>query len=97
MTGTDSFTRDELETIIRYDQTPGKAIIWTCDQALMRRLEAKGIKPVRVENTPVGRVFGKEYEVEKKWVKVSPPRQMSEAQREAIRQRGRPSFTKGQN
>lgn len=77
-------TNEERETVIRYDQTPEEANVWTCDPALMRRLEARGVKPSRVEKDG-GRVFAKEYRVPKRWVKISPPRQVSESQREAAR------------
>ena len=78
-------TQEERETIITYNQGPDEAHIFTCDPVLMRHLESKGVRPERIE-TAGGRISAKEYRVPKRWVKVNPPRQVTESQREAARQ-----------
>ncbi len=46
----------------------------------------RGIKPIR-EDRSEGRVIACTYEVPKSWIKISPPRRVSEEQRETARAR----------
>lgn len=78
------YTREEQETVIRWDQTPDDAWIWTCDPVLIRRLAAKGVEPVRIERTPDGGEFGRAYRVPKRWIRVSPPRAVTPARRQQL-------------
>ena len=78
--------RHERETIVGYDETPDEANVYTCNAALMRKIEGHGIVAYR-EHRSNGKVYAKEYHVPKRWVKISPPRRVSLEQRE--RQRGR--------
>ena len=82
----ESDPRHERETIIGYDESPDEAHVYTCNAALMRRIEAQGIVAYR-EHRNDGKVYAKEYRVPKRWVKIAPPRKVSEAQREQQRQR----------
>jgi hypothetical protein len=76
------YAPEERETIIRWDQSPADAEIFTCDPVLIRRLAAKGVQPTRIERSPDGKEFGRAYTVPKRWVKVTPPRRPTDAQRE---------------
>ena len=82
----DTDPRFERETIIGYNESPDNAHVYTSNAALQRKLEALGVKPVRIHKFE-GKICAKDYEVPKRWIKVSPPREMSMEQREKQRQR----------
>jgi hypothetical protein len=75
---------EERETLIRWDQTPADAEIFTCDPVLIRRLAAQGVAPVRIETTPDGAEFGRAYRIPNRWIKVVRPRPATAAQREHL-------------
>lgn len=61
-------TTTEKETIISFDQTPAKAVIFTYDKSWQKHLEkVLGLKP-----TMDNGYGGKQYEVDKK--RIRPPR-----------------------
>lgn len=76
-------TREEQETIIRFDATPDKAVVYTCDPVWMRKME----KLERDGHATIKKDFGdgKEWWVDKSAIKVRPKRVMSEEQKEKIR------------
>ncbi|MCC8075641.1 MAG: hypothetical protein LIO95_06860 [Clostridiales bacterium] len=85
-----SLSKQEQETIITYNEAEATANVYTHNRALRRRLEA--LANERPENCRLSRTFPSgavEYTVPKQWVKLTPPRQMSAEQREAMRERGR--------
>ena len=79
----------ERETIINYNQEEDTASVYTHSTALINRLEKltdKGCVKIKY-----GEGFA-EYEVPKKWVKIRPPREMSEEQRAAASERAKSNF-----
>lgn len=80
-------TKEEQETIIRYDQADGRAIIDTYDRTLIRRLDnlilthEEDIKLVAASDGCAT------YTVPKRWIKVIAPRKMSEEDKEKLRER----------
>lgn len=76
--------REEQETIITFNEKDPTASVYTMNGALIRKLDSltqsRPDDARRVKTYPDG---AQEYEVPKKWVKVSPPRILSDAQREA--------------
>ena len=73
-------TRVEQETIITFNEEERTAGVYTHNAALRRKLDA--LAADRPEECRVERV-GREYIVPKGWIKVKPPRVMSEKQRVA--------------
>lgn len=72
-------SRAEQETVITYNGTREAAEIYTCDPVLMRSLEDRGLRPDGTSQDGPSRT----YRVPKSWVRIVPPRQASERQREA--------------
>ena len=81
----------ERETVITYNEQEKVAVVYTCNPALIRKLD--GLTTARPDECKLLRRFpdgiGVEYEVPKKWVKVSPPRFVSEETRAALSERAR--------
>ena len=72
----------ERETIIRWSDAEKRAEVYTCDKKLMRILDgmiADGKDVVLEKDDPLWP--SKEYNLPKVWVKIRPPRVMSEAER----------------
>lgn len=80
-------TNYERETIINYNEAEKTASVYTHNSSLRRRLDQ--LLKTRSDEITVIRQGDDytEYIVPRKWVKVSPPRQMSEQSKEAARQR----------
>lgn len=80
--------KEERETIITYNEAEPTASVYTMNGALIRKLDGLAqTRPDdarRVKNYPDG---AQEYEVPKKWVKISPPRVYSEEQKHAMEER----------
>lgn len=75
----------EKETIILSNEAEKTAEIYTHNAALQRQLSALCISnPGQVWQTDDNGCGGTTYELPKKWVKISPPRVLSEAQREVL-------------
>ena len=79
----------EKETVIVYNEHEKTAAVYTCNPALIRKLE--GLTATRPNECSLLRRYpdgiGMEYQVPKKWVKVSPPRFVSEETRAANAER----------
>lgn len=81
----------ERETVITYNEQEKTAVVYTCNPVLKRKLD--GLTTARPDECKLLRQFpdgiGMEYEVPKKWVKVSPPRFVSEERRAAMAERAK--------
>ena len=77
----------ERETIINYNEADKTASIYTHNAALRRRLDQ--LLKTRPDEIAVERTGDDytEYVVPKKWIKVSPPKKVSEETKERARQR----------
>ena len=79
-----NLTRAERETIILYNEEEQTAEVYTCNEAMKRKLTklhedgTEGITFVRSDE------YNVTYTVPKKWVKINPPRILSEAQRQVL-------------
>ena len=81
----------ERETVITYNEQEKTAVVYTCNPVLKRKLD--GLTAARPDECKLLRRFpdgvGVEYEVPKKWVKVSPLRFVSEETRAALAERAK--------
>ena len=81
----------ERETVITYNEQEKTAVVYTCNPVLKRKLD--GLTAARPDECKLLRRFpdgiGMEYEVPKKWVKVSLPRFVSEETRAALAERAK--------
>jgi hypothetical protein len=77
-------TRQEQETIVNFNQAEDTAYVYTCSTSWMQHLEKTlGLKPTALHGQ-----YAREYEFPKAWIrKPRKPRQLSEAQKEKLRQR----------
>ncbi|MDE6590268.1 MAG: hypothetical protein K2K53_08030 [Oscillospiraceae bacterium] len=78
-------TRIEQETIINFNEAERTASVYTHNEALKTRL--LGLcrdYPAQVRQTAANRWGGLTFELPKKWLKVSPPRVLSPAQRAVL-------------
>ena len=77
-------SNEDKETVIRFDETPGKGVIFTYNKTWQSHLEKKlGLKPVW-ENG----YGGKEYEIDKKRIPMPrAPRKLSLEQRKKLGER----------
>lgn len=78
----------EMETVLQYDRTSDVARVYTHDQALMKSLERRKVKPTQ-EHTHGGRVVAKSYEVPKGILSVGLKPVRSAAQVAAAKESGR--------
>ena len=80
----------ERETIISFNESPEQAEIYTHNPALIRKLDAlyeSGEYDMQFRGAEdINGVQNRSYAVPKKWVKVSPPRKVSEEQRQKARE-----------
>lgn len=78
-------TNAEKETIIRFDEEGRTASIYTYNSSLRTRLlDLCRAYPEQVRRTDVSSWDGMTFEIPKKWIKVSPPRVLSSAQRAVL-------------
>jgi len=77
-------SNEDKETVIRFDETPGKGVIFTYNKTWQSHLEKKlGLKPVW-ENG----YGGKEYEIDKKRIPMPrAPRKLTAEQRKKLGER----------
>ena len=79
----------EKETIITYNEADRNAVVYTCNPAMKRKLKA--LSESRPDDCKFMRTYpdetAVEFEVPKKWVKVSPPRFVSDETRAAMAER----------
>lgn len=81
-------TNYERETIINFNQAEPTANVYTYNPQLIRRLDdlsSRNESVVLIRRTEAMR----EYEIPKGWVKINPPRQMTEENKEKARERMR--------
>jgi hypothetical protein len=76
-------TKQEQETIIVFNQADDTASVYTCSKSWMQHIEKTlGLKPTALHG------HAREYEVPKAWIrKPRKPRQLSESQKQKLRQR----------
>jgi len=72
----------ERETVIQWDDGYEEASVYTLHPALQGSLIRRGLKPVET-GTHNGRVRSMTFYVPRSWVSVRPPRQLTEADRQA--------------
>lgn len=82
--------KEERETIITYNEAEAVASVYTMNGVLIRKLESltasRPGEARRVKNHPDG---AQEYEVPKKWIRVQPPRVLTDEQKAAMTARFR--------
>lgn len=81
-----SLSKYETETVIQFNDERDTANVYTCHKRIMTAIEKRGIQP-ECEYKNCGRVVAKSYEVPKNWIKINPPRRVSEEQRQKLSQR----------
>ena len=75
-----SLLKVEQETIILFNEAEATASVYTHNAALQRvLLELCQTHPAQVRQTEDNRHGGLTFELPKKWVKITPPRALSEA------------------
>ena len=75
----------EKETIILFNEAEKTASVYTHNAALQGQLAALcGSHPERVRQTADNGHGGLSFELPKKWLKITPPRELSPAQREVL-------------
>ena len=75
----------EKETVINFNEAERTASIYTHNEALKRQLlRLCQTHPEQVRQTADNRRGGLTFELPKKWLKVSPPRVLSPAQRAVL-------------
>ena len=82
-------TAEERETIINYDESTDTACVFTCNTALRNRIK-KYMTEHPDEVTMVDDDdCSSDFKLPKKWIKVRPPKQMSEEAKKAAAERMR--------
>lgn len=81
------YTKYEQETIFNYNQEEKTASCYTCDAALIRKLDRLIEKGEAITVSREGGDGWKEYLFPKSWLKVRPPRKLSDEQRENLANR----------
>lgn len=85
----------EKETIINFNDAEKTAEIYTCNNSWIRRMDALAKeRPGEVCKTGSDEVSAT-YTVPKKWIKVRPPRILTDEQREAMSRRAKEMFGTG--
>ncbi len=78
-------TKYEQETIILYNEGEAAASIYTYNAGLQHTLVSLcESHPAQVRQTGDNGIGALTFELPKRWVKVSPPRKLSEAQRKVL-------------
>lgn len=86
-----ALTPAERETIILFDEADDNAVVTTYNVRLLNRLEklsSERPEDVKFLRALMGGVRGGEYVVPKSWVKIRPPRILTEDQLCVMRERG---------
>lgn len=80
------YTREEQETIINYNQAGDTASVYTYNPTLIRKLDrlAEEYDCVIKES---GTGASRSYIIPKKWVKINPPRKMSDENKQKAAER----------
>ena len=78
-------SRYEQESIINFNETESTASVYTHNAALQRLLlELCETHPAQARQIEDNRRGGLTFEIPKKWVKIVPPRALSEAQKRVL-------------
>ena len=78
-------TNVEKETVINFSEAERTASVYTHNEALKRQLlELCQSRPEQARQTATNAWGGLTFELPKKWLKVSPPRVLSPAQRAVL-------------
>ena len=89
-----NLTRYEQESIIDFNEQEVSASVYTHNRALRRKLEKLSASHPDdcklIRTTHDGQAA--EFQIPKRWIRISPPRQVSDAQREAMRERAKLAF-----
>lgn len=89
-------TNYEKESVINFNEADQTASIYTHNAALIRQLtQLCGSHPEQVRRTGDNGYGGLTFELPKKWLKVSPPRVLSLAQKEVLAEMNRKRWGKG--
>jgi len=85
------YTKQEKETIIGYNQEDKTASVYTCDEAMIRKMDKLTVLDSRV--TLVASSQGcKTYEMPRNGVKIRLPRVLSSEKRSELKKRARKNF-----
>ena len=80
-----TLTKVEQETIVLFNEAEATASVYTHNAALQRiLLELCQSHPGQARRTEDNRHGGLTFEIPKKWVKIAPPRALSEAQKKVL-------------
>ena len=91
-------TKYEQETIILFNEGEARASVYTYNTGLQRTLISLcGSYPAQVRQTGDNGIGALTFELPKRWVKVSPPRKLSEAQRKVLEDMNRRNRERSQN
>ncbi|MDE6902689.1 MAG: hypothetical protein K2P22_08095 [Lachnospiraceae bacterium] len=89
-------TNYEKESIVLFNEADRTASVYTHNAALIRQLTGLcGSYPEQVRQTGDNGCGGLTFELPKKWLKVSPPRVLSAAQKEVLAEMNRKRWGKG--
>ena len=86
----------EQETIILFNEQETTASVDTCNKTLMRQLDDFTTKSTTVIVVSEDE-HGKRYLIPKSWLKVQMPRQLSDEQRQKLREQAHKIFNKNNN
>lgn len=80
-----TLTKVEQETILLFNEAEATASVYTHNAAFQRLLlELCQSHPAQVSQTADNRRGGLTFEIPKKWIKLAPPRALSEAQKKVL-------------
>lgn len=75
----------EKETVIQFDEAGRTASVYTYNPALKKQLqELCRTRPEQVRRTAVSSWDGMSFEIPKRWIRITPPRILSPAQRAVL-------------
>ena len=81
-----SLSANERETVILMNDEEKTAQVTSCQRPVWTRMQKLGVQPDK-ELSIDGQVIEKVFTVPKSWVKISPPRKVSDEQRQAAGER----------
>jgi len=79
-----SLSAYERETVIIFNDGEDTATVTSSQSTVWTKMARRGVEPDQVEKMG-GRVVTKFFTVPKSWIKIAPPKRVSESQREAAR------------
>ena len=86
----------ERETLISTNDELDYYTIYSCQKKMWNRLERMNIEPYKIDKDSDGEIIAKYYRVPLNYVKISisKKRELTEEQKEALRERARMNFKK---